>query len=119
MMNQIDTQTTEAYMIEALTAMLVAETAEFSAYDVTKQARINHPTDALPHLPFNSQVVRNAMAGNGDYDVEQRTASNGSDYLCYVKIPAAQMVVQGQATTAQPIAQIPQVTGIATNWGIS
>lgn len=119
MLNQIDAQTTEAHIIEALTQMLASGVNDFSAYEVTLKARTNHPQDYIPHVPAISQIVHREMAVNADYEVDPtRQAPNGASYLAYVLKPAsAQVVVQTPAQNAQP-AQIPQVVGITTNWTV-
>lgn len=112
-LNPIDDGTLEAYIKQVVDVFTQTPVKEFSAHDVTKQARALHPTDFIKHEPayIHSEML-NRIAGGLDYGRESVTDATGTSYWLYKHVePANQVVTQ----TAQPTTQPPAI-GLAIQW---
>lgn len=111
-LNPIDDATLEAYVKQVVDVFTSTPVKEFSAHDVTKQARALHPTDFIEHkADVVHALMLNLISGGLDYERESVTV-NGVSYWLYKHIePANQVVTQ----TAQPTTQPPAI-GLAIQW---
>lgn len=111
-LNPIDDATLEAYIKQVLDVFTQTPVKEFSAHDVTKQARSLHATDFIEHKPAMVHAdMLNRIAGGLDYERESVTDATGASYWLYKHVePAAQTIQQAPASQTTP------TLGIQVEW---
>lgn len=113
-LNPIDDATLEAYIKQVLDVFVQTPVKEFSAHDVTKQARALHPADFIEHKPAIVHAdMLNRIANGLDYERESFVNGDGTSYWLYKHVePAAQTIAQAP-TIQQPS---PVALGIQVEW---
>lgn len=112
--NPINDATLEAYIKQVLDVFTQTPLKEFSAHDVTKQARALHTADFIEHKPAIVHAdMLNRIAGGLDYERESVADATGTSYWLYKHVePAAQTIAQAP-TIQQPS---PVALGIQVEW---